>query len=307
MSQQQLFVPAAPGWYVRPGDPPDVTRRWDGRQWLCEIKGPIRDHFDYLRAKSMQGLSPEEQDVLRRLTHDVSAIEDLVLPSPTANPPLVQIAAPPPYAPPPVDPYTSVPISQGNPAWTGPQAGGQRPPRGRAGRVIGRVALTLVLIPLVAIFKVFVYDQIGKATGTSLTSLTVGSCITLAYPPRATGPEDVTWSKGDCATASGGPVSYTVIAKLDPSSRCDADAQYVQSYGTGKKATATYCLMENLKAGECLYEDEKGFYFDVACTDSRAMIKITQRADQGTGVACGGGADSWEFPAGNRTYCFTKV
>ncbi|MBI4899633.1 MAG: hypothetical protein HY829_04050 [Actinobacteria bacterium] len=143
MSQQPLFVPAAPGWYIRPGDPPDVTRHWDGKQWLCEVKGPVRDRFDDLRARSFQGLSPDDQSVLRQLTAEVSRVEDLVLATPSANPPLVEVAPPAPYTPPSIDPYTFVPI----------------PGHGQAGRSVAavsrrrgaRVVVTVVVVVLVVV------------------------------------------------------------------------------------------------------------------------------------------------------------
>jgi hypothetical protein len=145
VSQQQLFVPAAPGWYIRPGDPPDVTRHWDGKRWLCEVRGPVRERFDALRARSFQGLSPDDQSVLRQLTAEVSRVEDLVLAAPTANPPLVAIAAPAPYRPPPVDPYTSIPL----PARTvvGRTGAGGRRRRGLT--VVVAVAVVVVVLVVV--------------------------------------------------------------------------------------------------------------------------------------------------------------
>ena len=105
MSQQPLFVPASDGWYARPGDPPGVVRHWDGKAWQCEFRGPIKDHFDHLRSMDPETRTDADRDLLKRLTRDVSDIEDLVLAEPSANPPLVQIAAPPPYIPPPVATY----------------------------------------------------------------------------------------------------------------------------------------------------------------------------------------------------------
>ncbi|MGV8847930.1 MAG: hypothetical protein ACOH16_00135 [Propionibacteriaceae bacterium] len=100
MTQTPLFVPAPAGWYLRPGDPRQHVRHWDGQRWLCDVSGPARDHFDYLRSMPPEARSPEDQQLLRRLTAEVSAIEDLVLADPRSNPPLVM--APPPIAP---DPY----------------------------------------------------------------------------------------------------------------------------------------------------------------------------------------------------------
>ncbi|MHB1008462.1 MAG: hypothetical protein ACYC1E_04280 [Propionibacteriaceae bacterium] len=153
MSQHQLFVPAAPGWYVRPGDPPEITRHWDGRQWLCEIRGPIRDEFDYLRALSFQGLSPEDQRVLGRLTGEVSRIEDLVLAFPTADPPLVQVDAPSVYTPPPVDPYTSIPLAAHQPG------AAQRSAAAASRKVL--VAIVAVVLVAVAAAAAFVLSQMG--------------------------------------------------------------------------------------------------------------------------------------------------
>ena len=306
LSQQPLFVPAVAGWYACPGDPPEVTRRWDGKQWLCEIHGPIRDHFDYLRAMSGQGLSPDDLALMHKLTNQVSAIEDLALSNPTVNPPLVQIAAPPPYVPPPVDPYTSVPLPAHGMAGTSQSAGsGQRFAASgkRAGKKRVVVLAVIGIVTAVAVRLAFL-----GVTGFFFTpaSLTLNSCVTLSYPSGATDSQDVTWVTSPCKTLSGGAVSYTVISKLAGSAACDSDAQYVQTL-TGNKAVAyTYCLMENLSAGQCLYEDTQGFYFDVACTDTRALVKVSVSADKAAGFTCPEGTQSWQFPAGNRTYCLTK-
>ncbi len=154
MSQHQLFVPATPGWYVRPGDPPDITRHWDGKQWLCEVRGPIRDEFDYLRALYFQGLSPEDQRALKRLTVEVSRIEDLVLAVPTAVPPLVQVDAPTAYTPPPVDPYTSIPLASHQPG-----AAQRSAARAAARKVL--LAIVAVVLIAVAVAAVFVLSHLG--------------------------------------------------------------------------------------------------------------------------------------------------
>jgi hypothetical protein len=55
-----------------------------------------------------------------------------------------------------------------------------------------------------------------------------------------------------------------------------------------------------------LYVDAKGFYFDVPCTDVRAVVKVSLSVDQGSAFSCPDGTKPWQFPAGNRTYCLTK-
>ena len=306
LSQQPLFVPATAGWYACPGDPPGVTRHWDGKQWLCEIRGPIRDHFDYLRAMSVQGLTPDDQALLRQLTAEVSAIEDLVLLRPAANPPLVQIAAPPPYVPPPVDPYTSVPLPAHGMAGSSMSSGrGQRfasPGRSGMGKWVIAVVGVLVLIAGYFGFSTVV----SHFTSSAPASLAVNSCVTLSYPSGSTDQQDVTWTSSQCQTTSGGPVSYTVVSKLTGAADCDTDSQYVQTF-TSKKAVAnTYCLMENLTVGQCLYEDAKGFYFDVPCTDVRAGAKVAVSVDQGANYQCPDSTQPWQFPAANHTYCLQK-
>jgi len=308
LSQQPLFVPAAAGWYACPGDPPGITRHWDGKQWLCEICGPIRDHFDYLRAMSVQGLPPDDQALLRQLTAEVSAIEDLVLLRPAANPPLVQIAVPPPYVPPPLDPYTSVPLPAHGMAGSSMSSGrGHRfaaPVKRRGGMGTWVIAVVGVLVLIAGYFGFS--TVVSHFTSSAPATLAVNSCVTLSYPSGGAHEQDVTWTSSECQTASGGPVSYTVISKLTGTAACDTDSQYVQTF-TSKKAVAnTYCLMENLILGQCLYEDAKGFYFDVPCTDVRAGLKVSISVNQGSDYSCPDGTQSWQFPAGNRTYCLTK-
>jgi len=311
LSQQPLFVPAPAGWYACPGDPPGIGRHWDGKQWLCEIRGPIRDHFDYLRAMSAQGLSPDDQALLRQLTNEVSAIEDLVLSRPTANPPLVQIAAPPPYVPPPIDPYTSAPLpTHAMPGSSASSGNGQRfaaPDRSNGGKRKLMVAVIAVVGVLVLIAGYFGFSTVvTHLTSSAPAALAVDSCVTLSYPSGSTDQQDVTWTSSQCQTTPGGPVSYKVVSKLAGAAACDTDSQYVQTF-TSKNAVAnTYCLMENLTAEQCLYEDEKGFYFDVPCTDVRASMKVSISVNQGSDYSCPDGTQSWQFPAGNRTYCLTK-
>jgi len=309
VSQQPLFVPAPTGWYACPGDPPGITRRWDGKQWLCEIRGPIRDHFDYLRAMSVQGLTPQDQALLRQLTAEVSAIEDLVLSRPTANPPLVQIAAPPPYVPPPVDPYTSVPMPAHAMAGSSATSGnGHRfaaPDRRAGGK---RKVAVLAIVGILALIAVRVgFSVFGSTFSSSTTAaLVVNSCVTLSYPSGGTDEQDVTWASSQCQTASGGPVSYKVISKLTGAAACDTDSQYVQTFTSKNTVTNTYCLMENLTVGQCLYEDAKGFYFDVPCTDVRASIKVAESVNQGADYQCPHSTASWLFRSANHTYCIQK-
>jgi hypothetical protein len=308
--QQPLFVPASAGWYACPGDPPGITRHWDGRQWLCEIRGPIRDHFECLRVASPQGLTPDDQALLRQLTAEVSRIEDAVLAAPTANPPLVQIAALPPYVPPPIDPYTSAPLPTHAMAGASLSMGaGQRfapaaPGGGRRRKVLIAVIAVVGVLALVAVRLAFM--GVSAFVAGASPSLAVNSCVTLSYPSGGTDSQDVTWTTSECKTMSGGAVSYTVISKLPGSAACDEDSQYVQTLNSKNGVANTFCLMENLTAGQCLYEDGKGFYFDVACTDSRAGLKVSVSADQGSDYSCPDGTKSWRFPAGNRTYCLVK-
>ena len=310
MSQQPLFVPAAAGWYACPGDPPGVTRHWDGKKWLCEIHGPIRDHFDYLRALSIQGLSPDDLVILKQLTNEVSRIEDLALVGPTLNPPLVQIAAPPSYIRPPVDPYTSAPLPTHGMAGASQSVGnGQRfAVSGTSTSNRNKILVAVVAVVAVVVLTGggLVVGRMAGMFGSAPASLALNSCITLSYPSGGTDAQDITWTKSECTTASGGPVSYSVIAKLAGSAACDEDSQYVQTLNGNKKVADTYCLMENLTAGECLYEDHQGFYFDVACTDVRAVVKVSVSVNQGSNFTCPGGTTSWTFPSASRTYCLTK-
>jgi hypothetical protein len=311
VSQQPLFVPAPAGWYACPGDPPGITRHWDGKQWLCEIHGPIRDHFDHLRAMSVQGLAPQDQALLRQLTAEVSAIEDLVLSRPTANPPLVPIAAPPPYVPPPVDPHTSVPMPARAMAGSSASSGnGHRfaAPDRRAG---GKSKVKVVLFAVVGVLALIAvrvgFSAVGSTFASSTTAaLVVNSCVTLSYPSGGTDERDVTWTSSQCQTASGGPVSYKVISKLTGAAACDNDSQYVQTFTSTNTVTNTYCLMENLSVGQCLSEDAKGFYFDVPCTDARASIKVAVSVDQGGDYQCPHSTEPWQFLSANHTYCIQK-
>jgi hypothetical protein len=314
VSQQPLFVPAPPGWYACPGDPPGIARHWDSRKWLCEIRGPIRDHFDYLREMSFQGLTLDDKVLLRRLTAEVSAIEDLVLSRPTANPPLVQIAAPPPYIPPPVDPYTSVPLPAHGMAGSSMSSGnGKR--FASTGRGNGsKRKIMVAVIAVIAVVGVLGLVAVRLASSgiastffaSTPASLAVSSCVTLSYPSGGTDEQDVTWAPSECKTETGGPVSYTVISKLPGAAACDTDSQYVQTFTSKNAVASTYCLMENVTVGQCLYEDPKGFFFDVPCTDVRAGVKVALSVNQGADYQCPASTEPWQFPSANHTYCLQK-
>lgn len=510
MSQQPLFVPASDGWYARPGDPPGIARHWDGKTWQCEIRGPIKDHFNHLRSIQPEQRSPEDQDLLKRLTSDVSTIEDLVLGNPSDNPPLVPIQAPPPYIPPPTASYAPTqpmyagpppmmpprpgpapmppmyagppPMYQGQPPMMPPQRGPVQPPMMQPGPTLppvmppqpvqpqflmpqqpgqpmmpprpataqtpplaapasaqsptmappapvlpqvvspqpasvqtpvtapppapvrsmtpqwptavqppamatqpasaqsptmppppvqpammpqpvpqpapvqpmmtsqpgpaplppamplpqpaqamsapygmppfghdapefaapapkrkARKAL-LVVIPVVVVLALLGigYSFRSKLPFVSgVAALSVNSCVTLSTPAGSTETNAVTWTASDCSTSAAGPVSYIVVSKMAGAAQCDPDSQYVQTL-SGSKVDYTYCLMENLAEGQCVYEDANGLMFEVPCTDTRAMVKVGVRADQGTGYSCPAEMTAWRFPAGNRTYCLTK-
>jgi hypothetical protein len=164
---------------------------------------------------------------------------------------------------------------------------------------VGILALVAVRLAFMGIFPFF-------AAAAASESLTVGSCVTLSYPSGGTDSQPVAWISSGCKTLAAGPVSYTVVSKLSGSAACDEDSQYVQTFKSKNDVASTYCLMENLTVGQCLFEDAKGFYFDVPCTDSRAGFKVSISADQGSDYACPDGTKPWRFPAGNRTYCLTK-
>jgi hypothetical protein len=190
-------------------------------------------------------------------------------------------------------------------------ASGQRFAGAEKGKGRSGTRKIIVVVALIGILGVVAIGLAFKSIGPALftrapASLTVNSCITLSQPSGSTDAQEVTWTSSACTTASGAPVTYTVISKLDGSGTCDVDSQYVQTFTSANAVANTYCLMENLTAGQCVYEDAKGFYFDVACTDSRAAIKVAVSVNQGSGFSCPDGTKSWTFPSGNRTYCLTK-
>jgi hypothetical protein len=168
----------------------------------------------------------------------------------------------------------------------------------------------LVVLVVVALGTAVRFGYTAVANGTLLSSTTaslaVSSCVTLSYPSGASDAKSVTWAKSECTTSADAAVSYVVVSKLAGAAQCDPDSQFVQTFSTGNTVTYTYCLMENLVVGQCVYEDDKGFLFDVPCSDTRALVKISQRVDKGAGVECAAGEGSWRFPAGNRTYCLSK-
>jgi hypothetical protein len=140
--------------------------------------------------------------------------------------------------------------------------------------------------------------------------LKIGKCVTIAAPPLSSSTGNrVSWTSSDCQTAAGGPVSYQVTQKLNGSASC-GKSQFIEMYLTkdGKKisVTSTYCLMENLTGGECIYSDAKNYEFDVPCTDTRAVAKVTKRVEQGSGVTCGTREVPLAFNPPGRTYCLAK-
>jgi len=171
-----------------------------------------------------------------------------------------------------------------------------------------RRGLVIAVVVVIGVAVRFGFTAVANSALLSSTSaaLAVSSCVTLSYPAGATDQKSVSWAKSDCATASGGPVSYIIVSKLPGAAQCDPDSQYVQTFSTGSTVSYTYCLMENVTVGQCLYQDDKGFLFDVPCSDTRALVKVSQRVDQGSGVECTGGLGAWRFPTGNRTYCLSK-
>ena len=181
-----------------------------------------------------------------------------------------------------------------SPGWSN---GGKR-------KIVVAVIAVVGVVALVAVRLAF--SGVSAFFASTPAALAVNSCVTLSYPSGGTDQQDVTWTSSQCQTTSGGPVSYTVVSKLTGAAACDTDSQYVQTF-TSKKAVAnTYCLMENLTVGQCLYEDAKGFYFDVPCTDVRAGAKVAVSVNQGTNYQCPDSTQPWQFPAANHTYCLQK-
>lgn len=315
MTQTPLYVPAPLGWYARPGDPPNHVRAWDGRRWACEVHGPARDHFDYLRSIPPENRSPEEQALLKRLTAEVSAIEDLVLADPAGNPPLVM--APPPVPMAPADPYAGnqayAPYG-GSASYTpafalpsrsaGPKRGSA--PRRAAGALgwgIVRVLGGGVVIIALLVVKLGFWGAVSDTNTASV--MAVDKCITLTDASTQRATDDLTFDKADCVTKSNSKVSYRILSKIEGEADCGKDVDSVETYDRSTdKTTFTYCLMPNLAKGECLYIDSKNFAYDVPCTDTRAVIKVTVAEDKGSGVACGPKEDPLVYPTANRSYCF---
>jgi len=307
--QPPLYVPAGAGWFPRPGDPPNHLRYWDGRQWLCDVRGAERDHFNHLRSLPPEARSPQDEELLRWLTAEVSRIEDLVLSDPRANPPLVerpQVA----LSAPPADPYAGhAPAWSGSPAYPTAPSRAARPYRSlppRSGGLLGKGVAGVVVVVLFFVGRFAL--GFFASTASEATVLKVGACITISYPATGTAADDLTYNAATCVTKPGGKVSYTIVAKSAGKAACDADADSFHTYFSDKNSVAyTYCLMANLAKGECLYIDSKGFAFDVACTDSTAMLKITTVENKGTGVACAATEKAIAYPSNNRTYCLSVL
>ncbi len=169
--------------------------------------------------------------------------------------------------------------------------------QGWASRIIGAVVVIAVIVAVRLISS--------GIDGPSSSSLRVGDCVTLSSPAGSTNKQDVEYTKGECTTKSGGPVSYVVADKLTGTAACPDDYMYVEETTSKKSSTkTTVCLVENLAVGQCVYLDDKEFMFDVACSDPKAVIKITKREETGSGVTCADDEDKYEFPKPGRTYCF---
>jgi|BarGraNGADG00312_2_1021985.scaffolds.fasta_scaffold33859_1 Protein of unknown function (DUF2510) len=187
--------------------------------------------------------------------------------------------------------------------WNQPKA----PPKPPSRRKSLLVLAGLIVAGLA--FGGFVY-VVNYVNGNQNTAdLKVGNCVTIAAPLLKSTDKDVSWTPGDCQTVAGGPVSYQVTQKLSGAASC-GESQYIEMYLTkdGKKTsvTSTYCLMENLSGGECIYADAKNYEFDVPCTDTRATAKVTTRVEKGSGVTCGAREVPLVFNPPGRTYCLTK-
>lgn len=308
MSQQPVYAPAPAGWYPRPGDPQGHLRRWDGRQWCCEISGPMRQEFDHLRSIPPEALTPPHLDRLRQLTAEVSAVEDLVLRDPSAAPPLVEVA-PVVAAPYPPAYPTAAPSWASSPYGSAGVAPTPRRSAGGGGKLalkIGGGLLSLV-IGVIVIFGKYLLGYVVTDTVTS-NALHVDGCITLSYPVGAKTEDELDYAKAECTTGRDGKLSYVITAKLTGKADCGAsEDSFYTYYGSAKSVDHTYCLMPNLVAGECLRWDSHDFLFDVACTDPQAGVKVTTAVDQGTGVTCAAEEQMLSYPNRNRTYCLGAV
>lgn len=260
------FAPAPPGWYAREGDPPSVIRWWDGDHWTHHVSGA--------------------------LPADPRAVESLVDGHEWDRAPFV--------------PSHSAPAAGG---WSAPRrTTGARTPRPRPERktVLVRAALVGGVL-VVGVASVLGPYLTGRQDSDGLR---VGDCITLAAPALASSRTSVTWASSECQTAPDGPLSYMITQKFSGDASCGPSRSvqvWMEDEGGRKTGVKdTYCLMENLAEGECVYRDDKSFGFDVACTDPRAAIKVAKRVDQGSGVVCSPDQQSQVYQPPGRTYCLAK-
>lgn len=267
--------PVAPaGWYARPGDPPMLVRWWDGSAWTREVRGP---------------LPPDPRPI--QFLVDGRERENVPLSGPPATP-------------------VSPAFAGGAPVWAGvaPARTWWKQPKPLTRR--RKVVLLIALVVGVLAFGGLVYYVNWASGPQNEADLVIGKCVTIAPPPVSSNERDVSWTRSDCQTVAGGPVSYQVTRKLKGSASC-GDSQYIETYLTrdGKEVsvTNTYCLMENLTVGECIYADAKGYEFDVPCTSSRAMVKVAGMTERGSGVTCDAGQAPLEFNPPGRTYCLAKL
>lgn len=273
------FTLAPPGWYSRPGDPTMLVRWWDGQAWTRQVRGPMPP--------------------------DPFPIQSLVDGHERENAPLAQPAsAQPSFAPRAFGaPQPSMAPGWAAASWNQPKP--QRQPLSRGKKVL---VLAFVLVAVVAV------GGIGYGVSTlfgnkNTADLTVGACVTIAAPVLKSTETDVGWTKADCQTVAGAPVSYQITQKLTGAGTCEHN-EYLKTYlardGKVVSVTNTYCLMENLAVGECIYADTSKFEFDVPCTDSRATAKVTKRVEQGSGVTCAAHEAPLTYNPPGRTYCVTK-
>jgi hypothetical protein len=201
-------------------------------------------------------------------------------------------------------------MAAGAPAWAGvtPARTFWKPPKPLSRR--RKVVLLIGLVIGVLAFGGLVYWANWASGPQNTADLAIGKCVTIAPPPVSSTERDVSWTPSDCQTVAGGSVSYQVTQKLKGAASC-GDSQYIEMYLSkdGKKVsvTNTYCLMENLTVGECIYADAKNYEFDVPCTSAKAMVKVASRTEQGSGVTCVAGQMALEFNPPGRTYCLAKV